>query len=141
MITRNYAQLAEAWGIPVGEIKAARTKLGDRLVEGEHYERGDQNALFFTAEGEALLLQEMGLEPPAEELSEEQFNDFLAQQSIAQLAPAIALRAYKMLPGLVAQEMRRMLHAPRTAEEVAAVGNALSAYASAMPGFLPGGQP
>jgi hypothetical protein len=140
IMTRNYSELAAAWELPIADIKAARTKLGDQLTEGVHFHRGDQNALLFTAEGEALLLQTLGLEPPATEVSEAEFADFLADQTIDLMARSIALRAYQRLPQKVLAEMRRMLHRPQTPEEVTAVGNALNLYVAGVQGLIPGGQ-
>lgn len=144
-MTRNYSELAAAWELPIADLKAARTKLGDQLTEGIHFHRGDQNALLFTAEGEALLLQTLGLEPPATDIpatdmSEAEFADFLADQTIDTMARSIALRAYQRMPHKVIAEMRRMLHRPQTAEEVTAVSNALNLYVAGVQGLIPGGQ-
>jgi hypothetical protein len=138
-MTRNYSELSAAWEIPVADLKAARSKLGEQLVEGRHFDRGEQNALLFNPDGEALLLQFLGIEPKTPDMNEAEFADFLAEQTIALMAPAIALRAYQLLPQRVLGEMRRMLHAPKNQDEVEAVGNALNLYATGVPNFLPGG--
>jgi hypothetical protein len=138
-MTRNYSELSAAWEIPVADLKAARSKLGEQLVEGRHFDRGEQNALLFNPDGETLLLQFLGIEPKTPDMSEGEFADFLAEQTIALMAPAIALRAYQLLPQRVLGEMRRMLHAPKNQDEVEAVGNALNLYAAGVPNFLPGG--
>lgn len=139
-MTRNYSELSAAWEIPVADLKTARTKLGDQLVEGRHFDRGEQNALLFNPDGEALLLQQLNIEPKTPDMSEGEFADFLAEQTISLMAPAIALRAYQLLPQRVLGEMRRMLHQPRSEDEVQAVSNALNLYTANIPGFLPGGR-
>jgi hypothetical protein len=104
---QTYSELAQAWAIDKPVLERARAVLSDRLIQGDDYCRGDNNAILWSQKGADKLrahLQSIGQipldvaveHPEGDDLTQivESVTDSIADEIADQVSRLVTRRIY-----------------------------------------------